>query len=202
MESEEEKKGNQHKGITCDGCGWQDIEGIRYKCAVCADFDFCEKCEGSTEHAHPFLKIRTVEQTPIKIIAVVKDEEDNLEVNGVKIPAQSGIENLINRGMSFLPFLAGQQQQRSQGQPDQRCGFFRNMFQNFNQNQQNPCEKKEEKKMEEKSNVNEEVITANAQYLAQCGFDFTKCYYWAKAYPQLSKEELLQLCLSSDKFLN
>ena len=41
METEEEKKVVRHNGITCDGCGWEDIEGIRYKCAVCADFDFC-----------------------------------------------------------------------------------------------------------------------------------------------------------------
>lgn len=30
-----------HKGVTCDSCGKKDIEGIRYKCAVCANFDFC-----------------------------------------------------------------------------------------------------------------------------------------------------------------
>lgn len=29
---------------SCDECGVKDIEGIRYKCAVCADFDLCEKC--------------------------------------------------------------------------------------------------------------------------------------------------------------
>ena len=43
----EEKKSNVHKGITCDGCGRDNIEGIRYKCAVCADFDYCEECEAS-----------------------------------------------------------------------------------------------------------------------------------------------------------
>jgi len=43
MSSEEDKR-VIHKGYTCDGCGVNDIEGIRYKCAVCADFDFCEKC--------------------------------------------------------------------------------------------------------------------------------------------------------------
>jgi hypothetical protein len=28
----------------CDGCRVR-IQGVRYKCAVCADFDFCEKCQ-------------------------------------------------------------------------------------------------------------------------------------------------------------
>jgi len=34
-----------HKYIICDGCEKKGIEGVRYKCAVCHDFDFCEQCE-------------------------------------------------------------------------------------------------------------------------------------------------------------
>jgi hypothetical protein len=34
----------KHRGITCDGCNWRNIEGVRYKCSVCEDFDFCERC--------------------------------------------------------------------------------------------------------------------------------------------------------------
>lgn len=30
-----------HKFVTCDECGEKNIEGVRYKCAVCADFDLC-----------------------------------------------------------------------------------------------------------------------------------------------------------------
>lgn len=48
-----------HPRITCDGCQASPIQGIRYKCSVCPDFDFCEKCETSTQHAHPLLKIKT-----------------------------------------------------------------------------------------------------------------------------------------------
>ena len=47
-----------HPGIKCNGCG-NDMEGIRYKCTICNDFDYCEKCEekDNGRHGHPFLKI-------------------------------------------------------------------------------------------------------------------------------------------------
>lgn len=135
-----------HKGVTCDGCATNDIEGARYKCAVCANFDFCEKCEASTMHVHPFLKIRTLEQTPIKIIAVVRDQENNIEVNGFKLPPQAGFEQLINKGMSFLSSMGQSQQQQAQQQQrpqfDPRCAFFKNMMQNQFQGWASQCAKK------------------------------------------------------------
>ena len=47
-----------HHGVRCDGCNMGPIVGIRYKCSRCPDFDFCEKCEASVEHAHDFIKMR------------------------------------------------------------------------------------------------------------------------------------------------
>ena len=45
--------------INCNGCGAKSIEGTRYKCAICKNFDYCEKCllENSEKHNHPFIKI-------------------------------------------------------------------------------------------------------------------------------------------------
>ena len=45
--------------INCNGCGAKSIEGARYKCAICKNFDYCEKCllENSEKHNHPFIKI-------------------------------------------------------------------------------------------------------------------------------------------------
>ncbi len=63
-----------HGDITCDGCNKQGLVGIRYKCSVCPDFDFCQKCEATIEHNHPFLKIKTLKQTPVKIFAVIQEE--------------------------------------------------------------------------------------------------------------------------------
>jgi hypothetical protein len=75
-----------HNHITCDECGKKNIEGIRYKCAVCADFDLCEKCEVTSTHDHPFLKIKHPGQTPFKIMAIVRDEQENsFEVNGNRV---------------------------------------------------------------------------------------------------------------------
>ena len=53
-----------HQGYTCDGCNASPITGIRYRCSVCHNFDFCEKCEAEKPHSHPFLKIRKPEQSP------------------------------------------------------------------------------------------------------------------------------------------
>ena len=48
-----------HRTVTCDGCGVHPLVGIRYKCAVCPNFDFCENCEKShgMEHGHPMVRM-------------------------------------------------------------------------------------------------------------------------------------------------
>ena len=61
-----EKKNDIHTGIICDRCN-EIIIGIRYKCTICKNFDFCEKCENKDKgrHGHPLLKIRKPEMCPI-----------------------------------------------------------------------------------------------------------------------------------------
>jgi len=46
-----------HQNCYCDGCQGP-IAGVRYRCSVCYDFDYCESCEATKEHAHLFLKIK------------------------------------------------------------------------------------------------------------------------------------------------
>ena len=41
-----------HAGITCDGCDKNPIEGPRFKCLVCNDFDFCHDCLKSSAQKH------------------------------------------------------------------------------------------------------------------------------------------------------
>jgi len=53
-----------HSRVSCDGCEQFPIVGVRYKCSVCPDFDYCETCEANVDHPHPFIKIKSPEQEP------------------------------------------------------------------------------------------------------------------------------------------
>jgi len=63
-----------HERVICDGCKVAPIVGVRYKCSVCEDFDYCEKCEHSIDHPHPFLKIKDPKHRPKAIITVLEEE--------------------------------------------------------------------------------------------------------------------------------
>ena len=76
----------RHYGIYCDGPLCKDkenvsyIEGVRYKCAVCNDTDFCANCEAipTNRHnrTHPLIKFKT----PVRSVSVTTLGEDK---NGV-----------------------------------------------------------------------------------------------------------------------
>jgi len=70
--------------VSCKGCEAPQIQGIRYKCSICSDFDFCEHCEDklALTHNHPFLKIRI--PFPEKDIQQLK--KDNNEIIQKIIP--------------------------------------------------------------------------------------------------------------------
>ncbi|KAJ5110778.1 Zinc finger ZZ-type [Penicillium argentinense] len=65
-----------HYGIFCDGPLCKDkpaqsyIHGIRYKCAVCDDVDFCANCEAfptnAHNHTHPLIKFKS----PVRSVSV------------------------------------------------------------------------------------------------------------------------------------
>jgi len=73
---------NRHYGIYCDGplCKEKDnvsyIEGVRYKCAVCHDTDFCQNCEAHPSnkhnHTHPLIKF----QTSVRSVSVTTVNDD------------------------------------------------------------------------------------------------------------------------------
>ena len=68
-------KKDVHEGIICDGCHAAPIVGVRYKCAVCSDYDLCEKCEEKNEkHLHPFIKIYHPEMKLESIKCIVKED--------------------------------------------------------------------------------------------------------------------------------
>eukprot|EP00997_Jenningsia_sp_PLL12_P008306 NODE_505_length_1667_cov_85.426452_g419_i0.p1 GENE.NODE_505_length_1667_cov_85.426452_g419_i0~~NODE_505_length_1667_cov_85.426452_g419_i0.p1 ORF type:complete len:222 (-),score=28.74 NODE_505_length_1667_cov_85.426452_g419_i0:671-1336(-) len=65
----------RHMNVTCDGCAMKDIVGIRYKCAVCKNFDYCELCEERLGHPHSFIKINKPGEEPSVLITGVHEEE-------------------------------------------------------------------------------------------------------------------------------
>lgn len=54
------REGYIHRGVECNSCGVHPIQGIRYHCSNCFDFDLCESCEANNPHikSHVFFKIR------------------------------------------------------------------------------------------------------------------------------------------------
>jgi hypothetical protein len=74
-----------HYNVICDGCGMSPITGVRYKCSVSKDFDFCEKCEATKDHPYAFLKIKRAGDAPKAIFTVVDekmgDTKPDIDVN-------------------------------------------------------------------------------------------------------------------------
>ena len=60
-EKKEEKKEEKeiHRFVRCDGCGMHPLIGKRYKCKICPNFDYCEKCleKNKETHQHEFINI-------------------------------------------------------------------------------------------------------------------------------------------------
>lgn len=93
---------NRHYGIYCDGPLCKDkenvsyMEGIRYKCAVCHDTDFCANCEAHPSnkhnHTHPLIKFKR----PVRSVSVTTLNEDK---NGTSI-TRVGDRNLAQRSTS------------------------------------------------------------------------------------------------------
>lgn len=70
-----------HFGVFCDGPGCRKnqeescIQGVRYKCAICPDTDFCASCEASPlnkhNHTHPLIKLKI----PIRNVLVTTTDD-------------------------------------------------------------------------------------------------------------------------------
>jgi sequestosome 1 len=59
QEKESTGNGTIHIGVICDNCDQSAIQGIRYKCLICSDYDLCGECEGKRIHdEHPMVRIQ------------------------------------------------------------------------------------------------------------------------------------------------
>lgn len=63
-----------HLNVECDGCGMNPIKGIRYKCSVRKNFDYCETCEERLGHEYPMLKIRKAGGAPTVLITMLPED--------------------------------------------------------------------------------------------------------------------------------
>ncbi|KAH7718014.1 Zinc fingerZZ type family protein [Aphelenchoides avenae] len=46
------RNANRTHAAQCDGCAMKPITGVRFKCALCEDYDLCAKCEARGLHDH------------------------------------------------------------------------------------------------------------------------------------------------------
>ena len=92
----------EHTGVQCDGCGVSPIVGIRYKCSVLPDFDYCSVCEERLDHEHAFLQIKQPGGAPEVLITILNEDEkaakgkDEEEKKGDE-PKQTDFENLFKQ---------------------------------------------------------------------------------------------------------
>jgi len=97
-----------HEHVSCDGCGISPIVGFRYKCIVCHNFDFCEKCEGEGKHPHAFIKIRNPSQVPRVLITSEEDVNPGVNINGQNLNFKDLLSNpgpAIGIANSLIPGL-------------------------------------------------------------------------------------------------
>ncbi|XP_052759643.1 E3 ubiquitin-protein ligase MIB2-like isoform X2 [Mya arenaria] len=61
--------GIKHQNIICDGCKGQGIQGMRWKCLKCHDYDLCTTCYMADKHdlAHSFQRFDTASSKGIKV---------------------------------------------------------------------------------------------------------------------------------------
>lgn len=208
-----------HQYINCDECEKKNITGIRYKCAICNDFDLCEQCEATSEHAHPFLKIKDPKQKPLKIIYIMEDIEDSLEVNGQR-HQMNGLSNLIEQGINFAQNFAQGfnvpqpqtcekkvekkeekvEEKKETVEPKVEPKVEKKVEPTIEKKEKPQTETKPEQKKEEKNSQREQNLIENANYLADLmNLNFTRAYKFSQKYPGLSKEEVLNLYLSHQR---
>ncbi|XP_052213892.1 E3 ubiquitin-protein ligase MIB2-like isoform X1 [Dreissena polymorpha] len=61
--------GIKHQNIICDGCKGSGIQGMRWKCTKCHDFDLCTLCYMADKHdpAHSFQRFDTASSKGVKV---------------------------------------------------------------------------------------------------------------------------------------
>lgn len=68
LKIKEPPRADIHFGVTCDGCSVSPIQGTRYKCTVCPNYDLCDSCEAENKHpaGHPLIKLKVAADIPVR----------------------------------------------------------------------------------------------------------------------------------------
>ena len=90
-----------HLGVACDGCQTSPILGVRYKCAICKNFDYCSACEELCIHDHAFLKIQKPGHAFEDIEKYVDLEESVCPIED-SLRARELVENAFNEAEASL----------------------------------------------------------------------------------------------------
>lgn len=117
-----EEKEPLHFGVVCDSCNGS-IVGIRYKCAICPDYDLCSTCKSKgahrdTEHAfnaierpnfwkppHHWRRNNGGGRCPYRSHCKTQQHQQQSEDNSASAGASSGFQNPF--GSFFAPFMSG-----------------------------------------------------------------------------------------------
>lgn len=91
----------RHENVQCDGCNMCPIIGVRYKCSVSKDFDFCQNCEETKDHPYAFLKIKRARQAPRAIHTVYEEKKPDAQAQAPFDPS-SLIQNILG-SMGGMP---------------------------------------------------------------------------------------------------
>lgn len=80
--------GVKQPNIICDGCSGQGISGMRYKCAICYDYDLCYMCYHGDKHntTHTFKRFDSV--TSLGIDLPPRSEGRKCELRGIFVGAK------------------------------------------------------------------------------------------------------------------
>lgn len=89
---------HRHQNIYCDGPLCKDkkeyISGVRYKCAICDDTDFCANCEASPRNRHNRTHPLIMFKTPVRSVSVTTLGEDGRP--GETLKTMGDIRPVIN----------------------------------------------------------------------------------------------------------
>jgi len=114
--------------VACDGCNATPIVGIRYKCSVLPDFDFCETCEETKKHKYPMIKMREAKNV---IDCEIKYENEN------ENPSFNSFKNNLLFGFPFgnIGNNCNKKEKKSKSNVNEnKCemgDFFNNIANNF-----------------------------------------------------------------------